>query len=48
MANKTGKTHPSAKDLHRPNLRPARGNSHDPSRSHIVSGPQRDPKPARS
>jgi hypothetical protein len=43
----TEKTNPSTKRISRPNLPQSKGNDADNDRSHIVSGPQRNPKPAK-
>jgi hypothetical protein len=51
MANSKGKVNPTVENIHRPNLRPASGQGNPPNdvdRSFIKSGPQKNPKPAKS
>jgi hypothetical protein len=48
MPNTPGKTHPSAAELHNPNQTPMTGGTVPTDRSHITSGPQKDPKPAKA
>ena len=48
MANSKGKTNPSAAQLHDPNQKPMTGGTLPVDRSHIVSGPQKNPQPSKS